>query len=77
MEMATRLQSFFTFDQQSQFFFGFVFVFVRVKVFAFAREKVPVFGFSPFSVEDCPGINGIINKLSWAINFLVWCRILI
>ena len=33
--------------------------FVRVKVFAFAREKVPAFGFSSFSVEDCPGINGI------------------
>ena len=41
------------------FLFVFVFVFVRVKVFAFAREKVPAFGFSSFSVEDCPGINGI------------------
>ena len=41
------------------FLFVFVFVFVRVKVFAFAREKVPAFGFSPFLLEDCPGINGI------------------
>ena len=41
------------------FLFVFVFVFVRVKVFAFAREKVPAFGFSSLSVEDCPGINGI------------------
>ena len=46
-------------DKKENLFFVFVFVFVRVKVFVFAREKVPAFGFSSFSVEDCPGINGI------------------